>query len=375
MFVYTLRPKYGGLTAIDTLVHLNEPIVKKVSPGLSTFADRPDEVIEYITPLLRFAEEHIPANKISETNLFIFATAGMRLLPELKQRKIIENLQTGLRSVTSLRIIDSNIRVIDGAWEGIYSWIAVNYILGRFSREDKPTVGMIDMGGASVQIAFEMPKTEDFVSKDVFAINLGPDGSQNDFNYKIYSTTFLGYGANEGLKKYEASLVSRGESEDSCAPKGHSKTIGGVAVKGSGQWDKCLTRLSSLIDDKTEPMCEEQTCFLGYVPAPTLNLSTVQLYGFSEYWYTTSSFGAGGEYDFEKFTSEVRKFCGKDWVDIQKFLQSTTVVGDIFNSDSIWTAVHPLTQHLYDEFKRYSNCKRNMGFLEEPRFIRHLHWN
>uniref|UniRef100_A0A8R1DZ54 Apyrase n=1 Tax=Caenorhabditis japonica TaxID=281687 RepID=A0A8R1DZ54_CAEJA len=192
---------------------------------------------------------------------------------------------------------------------------------------------MIDMGGASVQIAFEMPKTEDFVSKDVFEINLGPDGSQNDFNYKIYSTTFLGYGANEGLKKYEASLVSRGESEDSCAPKGLSKTIGDVSVKarlflktlnfhrmkfqGSGQWDKCLTRLSSLIDDKTEPACSEQTCFLGYVPAPTFNLSTVQLYGFSEYWYTTSSFGAGGEYDFEKFTSEVRKFCGKDWVDIQ----------------------------------------------------------
>ncbi|CAI2351182.1 unnamed protein product [Caenorhabditis sp. 36 PRJEB53466] len=318
IFVYTLRQRTVGLTDIDTMIHSEEPVVKKISPGLSTFGEKPEKVIEYISPLLKFAEEHIPADKIAETDLLIFATAGMRLLPETQKTAIVEHLRNGLKGVTSLRVKDSNIRIIDGAWEGIYSWIAVNYILGRFEKENDAKVGMIDMGGASVQIAFEMPKEEDFNSENVFEINLGPVEYNNDFKYKIYSTTFLGYGANEGLKRYEKSLIERGESEDSCSPRGLSRQIGARALNGSGQWDTCLAQVSSLIGDKNKPVCSEEMCFLRHVPAPSVNLSNVQLYGFSEYWYTTNNFGAGGDYDFEKFAEEVRMFCKKEWDDIQE---------------------------------------------------------
>ena len=52
-------------------------------------------------------------------------------------------------------------QVIDGRMEGVYGWIAVNYMLGRFDHnfvehQRQPTVGALDMGGASTQITYEV---------------------------------------------------------------------------------------------------------------------------------------------------------------------------------------------------------------------------
>ena len=52
--------------------------------------------------------------------------------------------------------------MIDGRLEGVYGWIAVNYMLGKFdhtfhsSIQRPTTVGALDMGGASTQITYEV---------------------------------------------------------------------------------------------------------------------------------------------------------------------------------------------------------------------------
>jgi Golgi nucleoside diphosphatase len=56
------------------------PLYKTITPGLSSTAEDPAKAAEYFFPLLDFALANIPANKISETPLYILATAGMRLL-------------------------------------------------------------------------------------------------------------------------------------------------------------------------------------------------------------------------------------------------------------------------------------------------------
>lgn len=50
--------------------------------GISEFANSPEKVSDYISPLLSFAAEHVPRAKHKETPLYILCTAGMRILPE-----------------------------------------------------------------------------------------------------------------------------------------------------------------------------------------------------------------------------------------------------------------------------------------------------
>ena len=78
-----------------------------------------------------------------------------------------------------LFVFDSHLEIITGKQEGIYQWIAINYVLDKFDAQSdnnivnmpgdtndlddnnnvyiRPkTVGALDMGGASMQIAMEV---------------------------------------------------------------------------------------------------------------------------------------------------------------------------------------------------------------------------
>ena len=61
------------------------PLVRKVSPGLSSFASRLDELPDGFGPLLDVALEHIPEEHIPQTPLMVLATGGLRLLSDQDQ--------------------------------------------------------------------------------------------------------------------------------------------------------------------------------------------------------------------------------------------------------------------------------------------------
>ncbi|EJW87671.1 hypothetical protein WUBG_01418 [Wuchereria bancrofti] len=312
------------------------PVVKKITPGLSSFQDKPEDAAEYIKPLLDYAIEFIPLNKHSYTSLFIFATAGMRLLPIEKQNEVLRNLHQNLPFQTNVQIIPDHIKVIEGKWEGIYFWIAVNYILGRFTRNRtessrQPTVGIIDMGGASVQIAVELNLTSG-TGESVESVNLSCNDNGQAYSYRLFVTTFLGYGVNEALRKYEQKLsndlvvenTNRSFIRDPCLPVNLLKTVKNedgsqFSRKGIGDWDTCIKNLASLLTATVaNPKCQVEKCLFGLVRSPSISLSEIELYGFSEYWFSLENvLFMGGQYDFSKTASRARQFCHMKWSTIQ----------------------------------------------------------
>uniref|UniRef100_A0AC34QC15 Apyrase n=1 Tax=Panagrolaimus sp. JU765 TaxID=591449 RepID=A0AC34QC15_9BILA len=320
----------------------NEPIVKKVSPGLSTFGAKPSEAPVYILPLIHYAYGYIPAEQRDSAAFYLFATAGMRLLPLEQQEAVIKSLQTGLPKLTKLTIVPENIKVIDGTWEGIYNWIAVNYILERFQtieeklpvsgKSRKSTVGMIDMGGASTQIAFELP--DDSFKSDVQVINLGAVDTDESFRYHIFVTTFLGFGVNEGAKKYENYLRKQVTESfnttteityvrDGCLPINLMKLVTNddgtqFLRKGTGEWDTCVRSIAKILTDEPPKCPPLKQCYFGGVVAPPVQLSTIELYGFSEYWYSVEDVLAlGGVYNHSGFEERARGFCSQRWPSIK----------------------------------------------------------
>lgn len=126
----------------------HNPIVRKQEPGLSSYESNPQDAFSSIEKLLEFAAENIPESLHSKTPVYVLATAGLRLTPEKIRYEILDNVRAGLRRWSSqgkfLFQQDDQADMITGELEGLYGWIALNYIYNRFGdlQRTYPTGGL-----------------------------------------------------------------------------------------------------------------------------------------------------------------------------------------------------------------------------------------
>ncbi|XP_005094066.1 ectonucleoside triphosphate diphosphohydrolase 7 [Aplysia californica] len=343
VYVY-FWPQHSGnpsdLLSIQQLHDSSGKLVeKKVSPGLSSFEDNPDAASDHIKDLLLFAQQYIPSKKYSETFLYVMATAGMRMLPEKKQNAILTDLRTDIKKDFNFIALENHFEVISGKQEGVFAWIAINYALNRFSHtvshdssehRKRKTVGMMDMGGGSVQIAYEVSgeASEGIPPFSLSKFNLGCQDSDEEHAYKVYVTTFLGFGANSALDRYKSMLVEKSVADghsagtesqpitDVCLPLGMTlKTTDDAGVghvfSGGGDFTQCKAAVEPLIN-KTVP-CSKAPCSVNGVYQPVID-PAMEFYGFSEFWYSMEDvFSMGGHYNYDTFNAKAKEFCGTNW--------------------------------------------------------------
>lgn len=335
------------LPKVEKGVKAGEDWITKVEPGLSSFADNPEGVASYLEPLIQHAQSRIPPSLESETPLFLLATAGMRLISPVQQARVLNAVCQYLRSSSNFRIDDESkdgpcglsVQIITGEEEGLFGWIAVNYLMDGFSggTSEKTTYGFLDMGGASTQIAFE-PADSDLRSDNEVLVDVRLRLlSGEEVKHRVFVTTWLGYGTNQARERYISETIRRAEDDqtldtgdldyipDPCLPKDLVVSEGKPRLDGSpvhssvpyklvgtGSFTQCLQKTAPLLNK--EAPCAEEPCLFNGVHVPLINFSSSHFIGISEYWYSSEHvFGLGGPYDFVQYERAATAFCERDW--------------------------------------------------------------
>jgi len=212
-----------GLPLIERGLREGDGWQYKINRGISTFQDTPTEVgPKHIKLLMDPILDIIPEEKIKSTPIYIYATAGMRLLPEDKRNAILSEACSYLKKNYDF-LVDCSKQIlnISGEEEGLYGWLGLNYLKNGFSSSINSqnnnnnilsSYGVLDMGGASTQIAYDVSQfikgslknEENVISTNLHKIN----GQETTYN--VYSTTFLGFGMNETRRRYIETLIKKG---------------------------------------------------------------------------------------------------------------------------------------------------------------------
>jgi Golgi nucleoside diphosphatase len=332
------------LPAIET----DSKWTKKIHPGISTFGESPHSVgPDHLDELLSHALKYVPLDQVPHTPLFLLATAGMRILPPDQQKAVLGEVCSFARRTTKFQLpdCDLHVQVIPGETEGLYGWIAANYLLGGFDNTPEHdhgkghhTYGFLDMGGASAQIAFAPNATEaEKHANDLTLLRLRAV-SGAPLEHRVFVTTWLGFGVNQARHRYVDALLASSpetlELPDPCLPAGLKITTEGKPIEpgsqedkgnepyllGTGKFPECMHQTYPLLEK--DKKCLDEPCLLNGQHVPAIDFDVNHFVGVSEYWHTTHQIFEMGHkdkaYDFKTYQQRVDEFCSKSWEDIEK---------------------------------------------------------
>ena len=142
----------------------------------------------YFRSIFDELKQNIPEPLWNSTPLILRATAGMRIIPESDQKEILNTINAIFRTSPFLYKEDW-VSVITGDEEAVFAWIAVNYAHDMFRyRDPLQTTGTLDLGGASLQIAFVPETAEEY---DSFQVTMA------GVDYFVYVESLLNFGLDE----------------------------------------------------------------------------------------------------------------------------------------------------------------------------------
>lgn len=230
----------------------------QIKPGLSKYADEPSKGGDSLRELLDKAREVIPEALQKDTPVLVGATAGLRLLPGTQSEQLLEEVRKMLKDYPFTFKSDS-VKILDGADEGSFAWMTVNYLLGKLGKDVPQTVGVVDLGGGSVQLTYAISDEVASKAPDNYVQKLSGMGQA----YNVYVHSYLGF----GLMAARAEVLDRmgGDEGHPCLALGFDgkyeygrKVHKAVAQNSGSSFKSCIDVTTDALNLKKE--CTFEKC-------------------------------------------------------------------------------------------------------------------
>ncbi|KAL3685070.1 hypothetical protein R1sor_003092 [Riccia sorocarpa] len=205
-------------------------LFQQMKPGLSNYSGKPELAAKSLTKLLSAALDLVPSDDWAKTPVLLGATAGLRMLPGDNAANILEAVRNKLDS-SGFQFKNEWVSILDGSKEGTYLWVTINYLLGNLGKPFSQTVGVVDLGGGSVQMAYAVSEEtskkapKPLEGRDSYIVKLQLLGQ----TYHLYVHSYLRYGL-YAVRGEVIKLAKDGACP--CAPEGYDDTY----KYGSESW-------------------------------------------------------------------------------------------------------------------------------------------
>lgn len=280
--------EYSHDTTVPTITDLYSVSTK---PGLSSYKNMPQDSYKAIEPLLKEMHTYLSNKNIpeAEVSVTILATAGMRLLPQPEQEAIYRHVESFLKTNYAYPI--RRIQTIAGDDEALYAWLDVNYLNNTFHAKSA-SVGTLDMGGASTQIAFELSNasTVKIPAESISHIKIGNQA------YTVFRSSYLGLGQDQLRAK-----VNESNGAFSCYPMNYPLPN----TTGAFNFGDCQQQYQTTLS-AYQPIFSSIPHFSG------------EMIAFSGFYYQFNFFKEDPHTTREKFQQKVKEVCGNTWEKLQQ---------------------------------------------------------
>ena len=283
---------------------------KNTKPGLSSYANDPSAAGASLKPILDASSAFLQAKgvNLAQVPVSVLATAGMRLLPADEQTAIYASVRSYIRANYAFSLSDQNVRTITGVQEGVFGWLDVNYLQNNFIHPPK-TIGSIDMGGSSTQIAFATSDTNQPENEVVLTIN--------HTVYRIFSQSFLGLGQDQARN-----TMTNDSNPGYCYPSDYPSST--PVFTGAFNFNSCTSNYNTIITDHNV--------------AGSIIPTTGQLFvAYAGIYFNYSFFGILQTPTQEALSNQINVICTQSWTTLQllypndPFLSNTCANGTYFN--------------------------------------------
>ncbi len=242
-----------------------------------------DIIPEYADPLIDSLRKGLPEGvKENDVDFYFMATGDMRSVSPYRALQIYEKLKGYFEENTKLNL--KFVGTMPEKMEGAFDWIGLNFFENKL--ESSATYGVIDIGGATIEVAYEV----DGPSGNTQKIKIGKK------TYFVHSRSYLGIGNDHLREQYL--------DDPNCVPRG----LAMVTTTGNGDYDQCLADVKILINDvhKVEPI-------------PKAILDKTQFVGIGYYYYLTNSkpFSLGKEASINQIKAKAESFAKMSWEEME----------------------------------------------------------